>query len=544
VGHGTTLAGRYRLEERLHTAGGSAFWRAVDQTLDRQVGIRVVTGDQAAETVDAARRASLVEDPRLLRVLDVGSETPGDAGEVTYVVSEFVDGESLATLAARGGLAAEEVRAIVGEAAEALERARAAGLHHRRLTPAALVVTRDGGVKVAGLGVDATLDPSASERASVDGDEAARDDAVALVAVLYAGLTGRWPIGTVDGLPEAPEVSGLPAPPADLVPGVPNDLDTLCSVTFGPHEDGPRTPGELAEQLSPWRTGDRSRAGRDGFPQLRPAGRLPARLGGAVGAAAAVAATAAGVRPEPEARSRTHALPGAGDDPLGGADAGAGAGVASGTPAGRRLDQPKVVLAGVAVLVVLVLAMALNSLSGIGDGRGQAPQPAGTGQTAAPQGSSAPPSQQPAATPAEGAPTIQGVRSIDPQGDDGTENDEKAPLAIDGDAGTAWTSSTYNSAEFGNLKDGIGMVVDLGRPSRLSGVALTVAGGGGTVEVRTAPGPGLDGSTAVGTAEITGGPVDVALAEPVETQYVVLWFTQLPQTGSGFRVELAEVQVR
>jgi hypothetical protein len=202
----------------------------------------------------------------------------------------------------------------------------------------------------------------------------------------------------------------------------------------------------------------------------------------------------------------------------------------------------------IALLVVVGLVFALNSLSSIGgDGGDTNPVAQPTGgtqqQTGTPSPSSEPSTPQ-SSTSGAAAPTIQGVRTLDPQGDDGTENDDTAPRAIDGDPGTAWESSTYSNAQFGNLKDGVGLVVDLGRPSTLSGVTLTVNGSGGQVEVRSAPGPGLNGSQVLATKDINGGPIEVTLDEPVQTQHVVLWFTRLPETGSGFRVELAEVQVR
>ena len=78
-------------------------------------------------------------------------------------------------------------------------------------------------------------------------------------------------------------------PPADLVPDVPNDLDTLCVVTLGRHNDGPRTPAELAQQLAPWPT----------------AAEAPVPVRGRTGASAAARAPAA------PAGSGAHALPAA-----------------------------------------------------------------------------------------------------------------------------------------------------------------------------------------------------------------------------------------
>jgi hypothetical protein len=246
VGHGSLLAGRYRLEERVRTGPDGSLWRAVDETLERPVSVRVVRPGHrnTADVVDAARRAALVEDARLVRVLDVG-ESHGSA----YIVAEHLIGRTMEELLARGPLPAEVVRRLIGEAAQALDRASARGLHHLRLSPASLVITPDGRIKVLGTAVEAAL-------AGVEQDEdplgADRADAIGLVRVLYTGLTGRWP-GPLDGpLGTAPKVTGRVTPPGDLVAGIPNDLDTLCAVTLGPHDDGPQSPGDLAAQLAPW----------------------------------------------------------------------------------------------------------------------------------------------------------------------------------------------------------------------------------------------------------------------------------------------------
>ena len=67
------LAGRYRLLAPVDSdLEGSSAWRATDQILDRPVQVRVLESGAVAPAPDAARRAALVTDPRLLRVLDVG----------------------------------------------------------------------------------------------------------------------------------------------------------------------------------------------------------------------------------------------------------------------------------------------------------------------------------------------------------------------------------------------------------------------------------------------------------------------------------------
>ena len=120
VGRGTVLAGRYRVLQPLASdLEGSPAWQATDQILDRSVRVCILVSGNVPQALDAARRAALVSDPRLVRVLDVGSHEG-----VSYVVTEEVRGPSLADLLARGPLTGDQARAIVGEVAAALEIAR------------------------------------------------------------------------------------------------------------------------------------------------------------------------------------------------------------------------------------------------------------------------------------------------------------------------------------------------------------------------------------------------------------------------------------
>lgn len=243
---GDLVAGRYRLEHPVSARVPHATaWAATDTTLTEPVRVVLLDGPQRDHAVDATRRAALIGDPRLPRVLRAGVE--GDQG---YVVTEETPGVTLAELVRSGPLPPSQARALVGEAAAALETARRRGVHHLALRPAALLRTDDGSVRVLGLGTEAAV--RGIERG--DARAAAREDAVGLVRLLYAALTGAWPgpDDLADGLPVAPTHGTTAVPVGDLVANVPNDLDTLCAVTLGEHDDGPFTPGELVADLAPW----------------------------------------------------------------------------------------------------------------------------------------------------------------------------------------------------------------------------------------------------------------------------------------------------
>ncbi len=112
-----------------------------------------------------------------------------------------------------GPLRPAAVRALVGEVATALDAAARRGLHHTRLTPDDVLLDAEGVVRVRGVGVEAALevDPpavSAARAAAL----ANRADAVGLVALVYAGLVGRWPslegLAPCAALPEPLRVTG------------------------------------------------------------------------------------------------------------------------------------------------------------------------------------------------------------------------------------------------------------------------------------------------------------------------------------------------
>jgi hypothetical protein len=253
----------------------------------------------------------------------------------------------------------------------------------------------------------------------------------------------------------------------------------------------------------------------------------------------------------PEAPDAFEALVGVGGrgrrraaDPAAPADDPADDGATPSRP--PRRGAGRLVLAVVALAVVGVLALAVANLSSIGGALGISSSP--SRGTPAPAGSTAPAgaTAAPATAAAAGAPRgITAVHALDPLGD-GTENDDKAGRAVDGDPATAWSSSTYRTAALGGLKPGVGLALDLGSDAAVSSVDLTVAGTGGTVEVRSSSTGSYDGSTVLATAPVgsgSGAPVVVRLPKPVTTRWVVLWFTSLPPADGGFRVDLSEVTV-
>src|SRR5271170_5061355 len=274
---GTRLAGRYRLVDQTSAGTGWAFWKATDETLARSVTVLTFAAGfpRITEAITAARAASRLGDPRFSQVFDVE-----DAGELDYVVLEWVAGESLLDMLAAGPLDAPNAVSLLSEAARAVAAAHAGGLAHLRLNPACLHWTRGSGVKITGLGIDAVL--AGLTPATADGESPELTDTRDLARLLYAALTGYWPgplepaepvrpedaAGPGDppdrtgptGLPLAPEADGVPCTPRQVSAAVPATIDALtCQALFqqpGRHGPAPSTPAMLAEALASVATPD------------------------------------------------------------------------------------------------------------------------------------------------------------------------------------------------------------------------------------------------------------------------------------------------
>ena len=498
---GTRLVQRYRLDERLggpdrepgqgqqDPGATTTYWRAHDELLERPVGICLLpAGDEhAGRVLRAARKAAVLTDSRFLRVLDA-SEADG----VVYVVSEWVRATRLVDLLRDGPLPADEARALALEVAGALAAAHDGGLAHLCLAPEHVLRTAHGQVKLAGLAVDA----AARGIAVPPPAEASLRDTQAAAGLLYAGLTARWPGGSDSALPAAPYDGDDLCSPRQVRAGVPYDLDSVVCRALGvpgrPGGAAVRTPTELVAALA-------------GIEGSRGTVRLP------------VVKTPSPTT-EPHGYGATY-VPGYDDQ----------------GPPRRWLRPAAAAWALVALLLLAGLGLAIAQLlANPGGGDGDAREPDGT---------AAEPPVDAKSEPAEPVDTS----TLDPPPDGtGEENSDRAALAVDGDAGTAWTTKTYDDPFGpGGIKDGVGLVLDLGEALEVSRVAVRVLGGPTDLEVRVAQ----DSGTELDDFELLAGPAAadpraaVEAAEPVQARYVLLWLTSLPPADGGYRGEVAEITV-
>jgi serine/threonine protein kinase len=239
----TILSDRYELGRELGHGGMARVLRGTDRQLGRHVAIKVLSPpyDRDQAFVERFRReahaAARLNHPSIVAVYDTGS----DDG-THYIVTELVEGETLADLLERGGpLPPQRAVDISSEITRALAAAHERGVVHRDVKPGNVMLTPDGRVKVVDFGIARAAGAESVTRSGLvlgsapylspeqargePGDE--RSDIYALGCVMYEMLTGRPPF-TAD-TPVATLYLHVheQAPPPSSVGEVPADLEAI-----------------------------------------------------------------------------------------------------------------------------------------------------------------------------------------------------------------------------------------------------------------------------------------------------------------------------
>jgi hypothetical protein len=495
---GVLLDGRYQLQRHISDRGDVQLWQGEDQVLARPVAIRLIidTGlPTALESIDqllgAARRSGQLIHNSAASTYDA-TTTRADGMPLAYVVSEWVLGISLLDLLRDGPLLPERAASVLLSVAKVVAAAHAVGVTHGDLHPGDVVITSHGLIKVLDLEMRAALgERSAAERET--------RDVIGLGALLYASLTGRWPLDTGRGLPAAErDHNGACRSPRQLRAGVPRELDALSMAALGsavgpqsspqPRPTAPEMVDALQMIVAMLPTG--SHPVLDDDPEAyTPAGQT------------AKAAQAERVARESEARRRTF----------------------------RRRVLP------VTLLVVLALAAWL-----IGVAVGKLP---GHSNGAPPVGASA------SATPTGSVLKLASVVDFDPSPGDGAEDPSGVPFAYDNKIGTAWSTEIYLQSPWGGTgKSGVGLKVDLGKPVAVSQVSLLFQQRGVRVELRYSKNDAAsqDAYTVAATSGPSPGYSQVLSPRAGAYRYWLVWLTELPRQntagGTTYSAALAEMK--
>ncbi|MFI1995679.1 serine/threonine-protein kinase [Actinoplanes sp. NPDC020271] len=207
----TLIAGRYRLGDLLGRGGMGQVWRAHDETLEREVAVKEIDlpeeladGDAAVRrTLREARASARLSHPNVVQVYDVLS-----LDDRTLIVMEYVPSRSLRQVIAEDGpLDAYRVARIGLDLLAALQAAHRAGVQHRDVKPANVLLADDGRVLLTDFGIAALDDDSLTSRSDVligsplymaperarFGTSGPAADLWGLGATLYAAVEGHSP---------------------------------------------------------------------------------------------------------------------------------------------------------------------------------------------------------------------------------------------------------------------------------------------------------------------------------------------------------------
>ncbi|GAB2734143.1 serine/threonine protein kinase [Streptomyces bullii] len=500
---GHKLARRYRLEECVTRLDGFSSWRAVDEKLRRAVGVHVLPADhtRARSVLAAARSSALLGDPRFVQVLDAVEEN-----DLVYVVHEWLpDATELTTLLASGPLEVYDAYQLVSQVSAAMAAAHREGLAHLRLNPNAVLRTSTGQWRIRGLAVNAAL-------RGIKSDTPQRTDTEAIGALLYAALTQRWPYESdAYGLSGLPKDVGL-IPPDQVRAGVHRGLSELAmralandGATASRHESPCTTPEELVKAIGEM---PRIRPPEPAFTAPPEYQRTTYQQG-----------TYGRQAPHPGVTQPVSAPP----SPLQ-------------SRTGKALKW--------AVSALLIAALGLGSwqlADALMDQGGKADN---TDRTQTTDGNDKSPKK-----PVSGKPiAISSARDFDPFAADGSEKPSDIGKVYDDSTATYWQTDYYLSADFGRLKSGVGVILDLGKVQQVGKVTVTFVGDT-SVELRSASADAASEPTSFESytkvAEGSGATVELKPGKTLKTRYVLVWLTKLPlQPDDGkWRGRVADIKV-
>lgn len=478
------LAGRYRLESEIAEGGMATVWLAADETLARPVAAKILHEHLSADPVFRKRfRIEALSAARLSHPNIVSVFDTGVHEGRPFIVMEYLAGGTMKDLLGQGPLEVRRTCAIGAEVCQALSYAHGAGVIHRDIKPANILFSESGLVKVGDFGI--------AKAAFFPTD--LTDTGAVLGTVRYLApeqVQGMEPDGRADiyalavVLYEA--LTGLPPFTGD------NDL-AAATARVG---RAPRPPIELQPSIPPSLDAALMKAmspQRDSrFPDAASFAAALTSVGGSPSPATDhTRQVRRNVRQEPEGRSFVSTE--------------------------FRWLLPILLIILLAVGIVVAFPAVRDRLGGVVANRSH---------------------------PAEGPVRIVGGASYDPPPGDGEENDSEVRLAFDGDAGTAWATSGYRTADLGGLKEGVGIYVDVGSERRLRSITVVSSLGGWEGSIRysdngrswSAPGPSQRfGQTQ--TMRVHG-----------THRYWMVWITSLVETpGQGsprnpYAVAIAEIK--
>jgi len=277
---GKTL-GPYQVVAKLGVGGMGEVYKARDTRLDRTVAIKVLPADVAddpdlrARFEREARAIAALDHPHICAIYDIG-----EADQVRFLVMQCLEGDTLAARLSKGPLPLDQVCRYASEIADALDKAHRAGITHRDVKPANIMLTKAGAtlldfglaklrgaaapISMSGMTRMATATPSTAHGTilgtvpymapeQVEGKEAdARSDIWALGTVIYEMATGTRPFcGETPASVIGAILKDEPAPLSALQPLSPASLDHIVALCLAKDPDERwQSAGDVKRELT------------------------------------------------------------------------------------------------------------------------------------------------------------------------------------------------------------------------------------------------------------------------------------------------------
>ncbi len=265
------LGNRYVILEKIGIGGMSEVYKAVDQTLKRNVAIKVLK-DQFSEDTDFLRNFSVeaqaaagLNHPNIINIYDVGMDQI-NGKEIHYIVMEYIDGETLKSIIQKKApLSMKQIKDYGIQISKALEIAHHNNIVHRDIKPQNIMITKDNQVKVTDFGIAKVASSSTIAYTStvlgtvhyISPEQAKgkyvnkQSDIYALGVVLYEMATGQVPYDGENSVAVAIKHIQEKLVPAKLRnPNISTGLDTIISKCLKKRpEDRYHTIEEVIEDL-------------------------------------------------------------------------------------------------------------------------------------------------------------------------------------------------------------------------------------------------------------------------------------------------------